>query len=101
MEPKQETHIGIYVECIVWRAIEDMCHKKYMKFYRMSSEAFDNLVQMLTSYLKVEMHQSSSALAKDQENCCTREVYRFAHGISPNHIANCFKVGGVPLQGNT
>jgi len=43
-----------------------------MKFYRMSLEAFDNLVQMLTSYLKLKcINQSSSSLAKDQENCCT------------------------------
>ncbi len=51
VEPKQETHWN-YVECIVRRAIEEMCHKKYMTFYRMSAEAFDNLVQMLASYLK-------------------------------------------------
>jgi hypothetical protein len=41
-----------YVVQIVWITIEEMHHWEYRKFYKMNFEAFENLVWILTPYLK-------------------------------------------------
>jgi hypothetical protein len=64
-----------------------------MKFYRMSLEAFDNLVRMLTSYLKSKCNNQVHPWLKIRK-IVALVVYTFAHGISPNHVADCLKAGG-------
>jgi 2-iminoacetate synthase ThiH len=92
VEPKQETHWN-YVECIVWKAIEEMHHKKYMKFYTMNLEAFDNSVRILTAYLKSKcINQVHPWL--NFRKIVALVVHRFAHGNSPNHIIDCLKARG-------
>ena len=93
VEPKQSAHWN-HVEPIVWRASEEMHYRKYMKSYRMSLEAFDNLVQMLTPYLQsqcINLVRSQLEIKK----ILALVLYRFVHGVSPNpYISNCFQAGG-------
>ncbi len=48
---------------------------------------------MLTSYLKLKCINQVQPALKIRK-IVALVVYMFAHGISPNHIADCLKVGG-------
>ncbi len=66
---KQERHWN-YVECIVWRAIEESVINNTCSFIEWVQKLLTTWFEC-SHVIELEMHQSSSALAKDHENCCT------------------------------
>ncbi len=53
VEPKQRTHWEM-VEVIVWHKTPKMRDRKYLMYYQMIFDAFNVLVEELTSFLKFE-----------------------------------------------
>ena len=96
IEPRQETQWN-YVEPIIWRATGDMQYRKFIRFYRMSPEAFEHLVYMLTPYLKSQC----THLVRPQleiRKIVAIVLYRFVHGHSLDHIADRLQVGGSTVR---
>jgi hypothetical protein len=85
-EPKQCTHWDL-VETIVWHTILEIRDRKFLLHYKVSFEAYNNLVLELTPFLQ------SSCL-----NCIKTQleikkimaivIYRFAHGFNVTHMAD-------------
>ena len=46
----------------MWRASDEMHERKFKKFYRMSYPAFNNLVQLLTPFLRSECQSSDTSV---------------------------------------
>ena len=96
VEPRQATHWN-YVERVVWRASNEMHERKFKKFYRMSYLAFNNLVQLLTLFLRSKcVNQVRPQLEIKKIVACV--IYRLAHGHSPEHMADRFKVGASTIK---
>ena len=96
VEPRQETQWN-YVEPIVWRAMGDMQYRKFIRLYRMFSEAFEHSVHILTPYLKSQC----THLVRPQleiRKIVAIVLYRFAHGHSPDHIADRLQVEGSTVR---
>jgi hypothetical protein len=69
-----------------------------MKSYRMSPEAFDNLVQMLTPYLQSQCINPVRPQLEIRK-ILALVLYRFAHGVSPNpHISDRLQAGGSTVR---
>ena len=69
------------------------CMREYLKFYRMSPDAFDYLTDILTPYLRSQfLHLVRPQL--ETRKIVAIVLYRLAHGYSPHYITDRFKVGG-------
>ena len=74
-----------------------MYERKFKKFYRMSYPAFNNLVQLLTLFLRSNcVNQVRPQL--EIKKIVTYVIYGLAHGHSPEHMANRFKVGASTIR---
>ena len=81
----------------MWRASDEMHERKFKKFYRMSYPAFNNLVQLLTLFLRSEcVNQVRPQLEIKKIVACM--IYRLAYGHSPEHMADRFKVGASTIR---
>jgi len=96
VEPRQATHWN-YVERVVWRSTNEMHHNKFKKFYRMDFGAFENLLNMLTLFLRSRcVNQVRPQIEIRKIVACV--LYRFAHGHSPNHMEDRFKIGASTIR---
>jgi hypothetical protein len=96
VEPRQSTHWN-YVERVVWRSSDEMHLNKFKKFYRMDFDAFENLLNMLTPFLRSRcVNQVRPQMEIRKIVACV--VYRFAHGHSPEHMADRFKIGASTIR---
>jgi len=96
VEHRQATHWN-YVEMVVWRSSDEMHHKKFKRFYRMSYGTFENLVNMPTPFLKSRcVNQVRPQMEIKKIVACV--FYRFAHGHSPKHMADHFKIGASTIR---
>ncbi len=85
-EPRQYTHWDL-VETNVWHTTPEIRDRKFLLHYRMSFEAFNNLVLELTPFLQ----SSCLNLIRPQLEIIKIVViviYRFAHGFNATHMAN-------------
>ena len=96
VEPRQCTHWN-YIERVVWRTSNEMHHNKFKKFYRMDFGAFENLLNMLTPFLKSRCeNQVRPQMEIRKIVACV--IYRFAHGHSAEHMADRFKIGASTIR---
>jgi hypothetical protein len=82
---------GDFVESTLWHTTPEMRNRKFMGYYRMSFEAFNSLVEELTSFLQsqcVNLVQPQVEIRKD----VAIVIYRLAHGTSATHMADQFSV---------
>jgi hypothetical protein len=96
IEPKQNTQWD-FVERVVWKTIDEMYERKYIKYCRMSFESFNNLVQLLTLYSRSE----NEILVRQQTEIrliIAAVIYRFAHGHSPEHIQRRLQIAASTLR---
>jgi hypothetical protein len=96
VEPRQSTEWE-FVERIVWRTTDEMHERNYIKYYRMNFESFNNLVQLLTLYLRSE----NEILVRPQTEIrliIATVIYRFAHGYSPEHIQGRLHIAASTLR---
>ena len=74
-----------------------MHHKKFKKFYRMDFGAFENLLNMLTPFLRsMCVNQVRPKMEIEKIVACV--IYRFAHGHSSKHMADCFTIGASTIR---
>lgn len=71
--------------------MEEMHHEKFMKYYIMSYLTFNNLIHILSPFLKSECVNQVRPLL-EVKKIVAYVIYRFAHCHSPNHMVDCFKV---------
>jgi len=63
-KPKQYTHWDL-VETNVWHTTPKIKNRKFLLYYRMSFEAFNNLVLELTPFFAIELFKLRYAIIKD------------------------------------
>ena len=74
-----------------------MHERKFKKFYRMNYLAFNNLLQLLTPFLRSAcVNQVKPQLEIKKIVACV--IYRLAHGHSPEHMADKFKVEASTIR---
>jgi hypothetical protein len=81
----------------VWRIVDEMHERNYIKYYRMSFESFNNLVQLLTPYLR----SKSEILVRPQTEIrliIAAVIYQFAHGYSLEHIQGKLQIAASTLR---
>jgi hypothetical protein len=75
------------VETNVWHTTPEIRDRKFLLHYRMSFEAFNNLVLEFTPFLQPScLNPISSQL--EIKKIVTIVIYRFAHGFSTTHMTN-------------
>lgn len=85
------------MERVVWRTTNEMHHNKFKKFYRMDFGAFENLLNMLSPFLRsmcVNLVRPQMEIKKIM--ACV--LYRFVHGHSQEHMADRFKIGASTIR---
>ena len=81
----------------MWRASDEMHEKKFKKFYKMSYCAFNNLLQLLTPFLRSECVNE----VRPQfiiKKIMARVIYRLAYGYSLEYMVDRFKVGASTIR---
>jgi hypothetical protein len=82
------------VESTIWHTTLEMRHRKFMGYYRMSFEAFNNLLLELTLFFQshcVNLIQPQVEIRK----FVTIVIYRLAHGNSATHHDQLVQCGNI------
>jgi len=81
----------------VWRASDEMHYNKFKKFYRMDFGAFENLLNMLSPFLKNRcVNQVRPQIEIRKIVACV--IYRFIHDHSVEYMADRFKIGASTIR---
>ena len=95
-EPRQSTQWDI-IEGLVWHTSPEMRDRKYMEAYRMSYASFMYLVSELEPYLQsTSIHFVRAPL--EIRKAVGIVLYRLAHGITAEIIADRFNVGASTVR---
>ncbi len=85
------------MESTIWHTTPKMRHRKFMGYYKMSFEAFNNLVEELTPFLQ---SQCVNLVRPQVEIIKTMAIviYRLVHGTSAIHMVDRFNVGASTIR---
>ncbi len=84
------------METIVWHTILEIRDRKFLLHYKISFEAFNNLILELTPFLQ----SNSLNPIKTQleiKMIMALLIYQFAHGFNVTHMANRFNLGASTI----
>jgi Zn-dependent M32 family carboxypeptidase len=83
-----------FVKSTIWHTTLEMRPRKFMGYYIMNFEAFNNLVKELTPFFQSQCVNLVLSQVKIRK-IVTIVIYRLVHGTNATHMANQFNVRGI------